>query len=659
MNEQEDDYDLFGDIFDLSFMGRTGDDETNDNMGVAFGAGVQDDGNTIRNIMHTPQQIQEPANLYQECPHPMGTQARVHDIPNASREPDSLLDDLLVSLSVVQPSSSVRISSPRGNSLPDNDSFSNDDLLDTPAPPTSPSLTLNPGRDLSKELSPMMNDRPTLLVNPHDTQPGSETPLDKVDSGGETFPIDIKSLLELANIAMNELIMLGERDSPLWIKDSNSKRKTLDYQEYRSFFKNGFVKPPGYVIEASRETGRVLMDSLALVKTFTTNNWINVFAPIVSVASIHNLIPNGSGGPINGSLRLITAEFQVISPLVPKRQVKFLRYCKMLREGFWAVVDFTPRLENLNFSSDDGSYRLPSGVIIEHGDNKYSKVTWIEQIEYDERLIPQLPPLLISSRLGLGAKRWLTTLQRHCKNLSTLPSLNLAEVHQGMSSKVATEIVKLAQRMTINYYLGITASAESGWKRIDLESGRHNMRVMIRENNVGEHTRNVLSAATSVWFPVSKKTLFDFLSNQRFRNQWDILAIDVTTSIEEKIKIQKSRVHKNEVSLLQIEPGNSVLQETWNDASGALLVYAPVVMKEVLVSENLDSVPILPSGFYIFPDGGVEIDPTRRGVGCLLTLGYQLLDSVKPTEDVDQDYLKRVEELMNHTIDRIKSALSI
>lgn len=106
--------------------------------------------------------------------------------------------------------------------------------------------------------------------------------------------------------------------------------------------------------------------------------------------------------------------------------------------------------------------------------------------------------------------------------------------------------------MTINYYLGITASPESGWKRIDLDSERHNMRVMIRKNNVGEHTRIVLCAATSVWFPVSKKTLFGFLSNQRFRNQWDILAIDVTTSIEEKIKIQKSIVHGNEVSLLQI-----------------------------------------------------------------------------------------------------------
>lgn len=62
------------------------------------------------------------------------------------------------------------------------------------------------------------------------------------------------------------------------------------------------------------------------------------------------------------------------------------------------------------------------------------QVKWIEQIEYDENLIPQLPELLISSRIGLGAKRWFTTLQRHCENISTLASINLDEIYPGDSS---------------------------------------------------------------------------------------------------------------------------------------------------------------------------------------------------------------------------------
>lgn len=197
-------------------------------------------------------------SIYQECPHPMGTQARVDDIQNAPVERDSFTNDLLASLS-----------SPLGNALAAYDSFVDDDFLDIPAPPSSRTLMLNPGSDLLTKLGPMINDRSTLTVNPHDTQPGSDTPLNKVDSGGKTLPINIKSLLELADIAMNELIMLGEVNTPSWIIDSSSNRVTLDYQEYKSFFKNGFEKPPGYVIEASRETATVHMESLALVKTFT------------------------------------------------------------------------------------------------------------------------------------------------------------------------------------------------------------------------------------------------------------------------------------------------------------------------------------------------------------------------------------------------------
>ncbi|CAG7887631.1 unnamed protein product, partial [Brassica rapa] len=117
MNGQEDDYDdVFRYISSPSFMGIAEDDEINDTMGTTFGAGDQDGGNTIRNIVPIPQQNQEPENIYQECPHPMGTQARVDDIQNAPVERDSFINDLLVSLS-----------SPLGNALPAYDSFVDDD----------------------------------------------------------------------------------------------------------------------------------------------------------------------------------------------------------------------------------------------------------------------------------------------------------------------------------------------------------------------------------------------------------------------------------------------------------------------------------------------------------------------------------------------------
>ena len=69
-----------------------------------------------------------------------------------------------------------------------------------------------------------------LLVNPYDTQPGRDV-LPELDYGGETLTINRKSLLELANIAMNELIMHGQMNSALWKIDSSSKRETFGCQE--------------------------------------------------------------------------------------------------------------------------------------------------------------------------------------------------------------------------------------------------------------------------------------------------------------------------------------------------------------------------------------------------------------------------------------------
>lgn len=69
------------------------------------------------------------------------------------------------------------------------------------------------------------------------------------------------------------------------------------------------------------------------------------------------------------------AEIQVISPLVPVRAVKFLRYCKQHAEGVWAVVDVSIHIPD---GSNAHSYvyyrRLPSGCIVQDMPNGYPKV---------------------------------------------------------------------------------------------------------------------------------------------------------------------------------------------------------------------------------------------------------------------------------------------
>jgi homeobox-leucine zipper protein len=74
------------------------------------------------------------------------------------------------------------------------------------------------------------------------------------------------------------------------------------------------------------------------------------------------------------------AELQVLSPLVPVREVTFLRFSKQLAEGAWAVVDVSVdglvRDQN-SATSTAGNVKcrvLPSGCVIQDAPNGYCKV---------------------------------------------------------------------------------------------------------------------------------------------------------------------------------------------------------------------------------------------------------------------------------------------
>jgi homeobox-leucine zipper protein len=80
--------------------------------------------------------------------------------------------------------------------------------------------------------------------------------------------------LELAMNAMDELVKMAQMNEPLWIPSVSSPgspvKETLNFKEYlRAFSPCIELKPPGFVSEASRESGIVLVDSsAALVEAF-------------------------------------------------------------------------------------------------------------------------------------------------------------------------------------------------------------------------------------------------------------------------------------------------------------------------------------------------------------------------------------------------------
>jgi homeobox-leucine zipper protein len=79
------------------------------------------------------------------------------------------------------------------------------------------------------------------------------------------------------------------------------------------------------------------------------------------------------------------AELQVLSPLVPIREVVFLRFCKQHAEGLWAVVDVSVdailrpdgghhHAQNGGGAGYMGCRLLPTGCIVQDMNNGYSKV---------------------------------------------------------------------------------------------------------------------------------------------------------------------------------------------------------------------------------------------------------------------------------------------
>lgn len=74
--------------------------------------------------------------------------------------------------------------------------------------------------------------------------------------------------LDLALSAMNELEKLVHMKAPIWIPHSESGMETINHEEYHRVFPRVIgEKPIGFVSEATRETGNVIINSSALVDT--------------------------------------------------------------------------------------------------------------------------------------------------------------------------------------------------------------------------------------------------------------------------------------------------------------------------------------------------------------------------------------------------------
>ncbi|KAF9672622.1 hypothetical protein SADUNF_Sadunf11G0061700 [Salix dunnii] len=215
----------------------------------------------------------------------------------------------------------------------------------------------------------------------------------------------------------------------LAINSLDGIESVLNEDEYTRIFPHSVgPKPVGFKYEASRE-------SAVKLSTRVARNY-------------------------NGTLQVMTAEFQLPTPLVPTRESYYVRYYKQHAGGTWVVVDVS--LDNIRLSPTPRCRRRPSRCLIQEMPNGYSKAKW-----------------------------WVATLDRQYERLTSAMTTNIP-------AGDASVITNSKRKKEVDD-VGVMTS-----KSVD-DSGRP--------------SGIVLSAATSSWLPVPPKRIFDFLRDENTRNE--------------------------------------------------------------------------------------------------------------------------------------------
>lgn len=426
------------------------------------------------------------------------------------------------------------------------------------------------------------------------------------------------AVVDLAESALQEMIHMVQAEEPLWIKQATGDQPSvvrLDSDAYMKRFPGRIGKRlPGLVTEATRETGLVGMNSVALLDTLMdANKWTVMFSSIIAKALTIKVLSPGTAATLDGALQLMYAELQVLSPLLQSRQMYFLRYCKQTAEKQWAVVDVSMDcLRDNPPSCLLQCRRRPSGCIIQDMPNGLLQVTWLEHVEVDYHGSNHTYLPFLSSGSAFGAKRWICALQRYCEDVGSLLITNMLPAHElGVVNTLEGRraMLRLAKKMMNKYCSNVSSTANSSWVDLSSASGSNQDDVRFTtKDNSGDGI--LLCAVTSTWLPFSHYRVFDYLRSEEYRAQRNVLA---NGSAQEMSRISKSQHPGNGVSLLRVNgPSQSnilILQESCTDESGSLLVYMPVdvsTFTRVLRGEDPSDFLLLPSGFAIMPDGPVE-----------------------------------------------------
>ncbi|KAK7381653.1 hypothetical protein VNO80_00199 [Phaseolus coccineus] len=490
------------------------------------------------------------------------------------------------------------------------------------------------------------------------------------------FGLEKSRIMEIVNRATEELIKMANMGGPLWVRSVETGREILNYDEYVKEFavENSCSEKPKTFIEASRDSEVVFMDLPHLLQTFLdVNKWKEMFPCLISKAATVDVICNGEGSNGNGAVQLMFAELQMLTPMVPTREVYFVRCCKQLSDEQWAIIDVSvDKVEDNIDASLVKCRKRPSGCIIEDKSNSHCKVIWVEHLECQKSTIHTLYRTIVISGLAFGARHWIATLQLQCERLVFNMATNVPTKD---STGVATlagrkSILKLAQRMTRSFCHAVGASSFHTWTKFASKTGE-DMRISSRKNlnDPGEPLGVILSAVSSVWLPVSPNVLFDFLRDEARRSEWDMMSSG--GSVQLIANLAKGKDRGNAVNIQKIQSKENtvwVVQDSCTSAYESIVAYAAVEfagLQSVLTGCDSSNLAILPSGFSILPDG-IEGRPLlirsrqeEKGTegGSLFTMVFQMLVDASPTAKLTMESVESANNLVSCTLRNIRTSL--
>ncbi|XP_072969070.1 homeobox-leucine zipper protein GLABRA 2 [Typha angustifolia] len=497
-----------------------------------------------------------------------------------------------------------------------------------------------------------------------------------LDCYSGSFGLEKSRILELAKLALDELIKMASSQEPLWIRSIETGREILNYDEYiREFSPNGSSKRQvKRSIEASRETGIVFLDIKRLVQAFVdVNQWKELFPCMVSKAATLDFIYTGESESKDGTLQLMFAELQMLTPMIPTREFYFVRYCKQLSPEKWAIVDVSvDKIEETIDASLVKCRKNPSGCIIEDQANGHCKVTWMEHIECQSSVVPTMYRPIVVNGLAFGARHWMATLQLQCERLVFFVATNVpTKDSNGVSTLVGRKsILNLAHRMTSSFCCNIGGSRYRTWHKASKDGEEIKFTSRKNINEPGEPQGTIVCAALSTWLPVSSMVLFDFLKDESRRTEWDVMLSEGPTQTIVNLAKGQDRGNSVTVHATKSTENNSmwVLQDSCTNAYESMIVYAPVdvdSLRSVMTGCDSSNITILPSGFSILPDGpdakslvitSRKEEKTTEG-GSLLTVAFQILASSSALTKLTTESVETATSLVSCTLHNIKKAL--